>query len=263
MSILYKLGPEVQELLHEQVMPLSHVPFSKLPRAALLLLSDGTWVPGVRVESATFSLVIPAMLNAVTTALSLHRLDWVAVVSSAPVSLAEEAYLTELPLASFTKVHPHILINGRTSSVPTLSHRLPPTLSASITSPKDGIKKARHVAQHAYIPESHFPVGCVVQTHDGHLLPGVNVEHPNWSHILCAERNVLGTAVSYGLLPIKTIYLSCPEAPLGTPCGACRQLLVELAPTATLWMDRATNPPEQTSPDLLLPGAFRGSMLGS
>ena len=55
------------------------------------------------------------------------------------------------------------------------------------------------------MPASRFPVGGVLAV-AGRLVPAVNVEphadpaRAEWTHVLCAERNALGTACSYGLL---------------------------------------------------------------
>ena len=137
-------------------------------------------------------------------------------------------------------------------------HRLDAPLPET---PKAGIALAREVASRAHTPESAFPVGCVLLTHEGRLLPGVNVEHNDWSRILCAERNALGTAVSWGQTQAQAAYLACLKDPTGSPCGACRQLLAELAPDATVWMDRGEASPEATTPARLLPGAFHGQGL--
>lgn len=121
--------------------------------------------------------------------------------------------------------------------------------------------QARRLARRAYTPASNFPVGALLETTDGRFVPGVNVEHEDWARSLCAERNALGTALSYGLSDFDALYLSCPLDPKGTPCGACRQWLVELAPTVTLWMDRDDEPPEPRSPRALLPESFRGQAI--
>lgn len=129
------------------------------------------------------------------------------------------------------------------------------------SAPEQGVELARLTAENAYVPESDFPVGCVLELMDGGLIPGVNVEHSDWSRVLCAERNALGTAVSYGLQHPQTLYLSCLRDPNGTPCGACRQLISELAPRSTLWMDRGRKPAERADPRSLLPGSFTGSSI--
>ena len=274
----------------------AHTPFSGEKAAAALLLSDGTWAPGVRVESASFSLTIAPALNAYTTAVAAERPDVVAAAFSRPVQRVERAFLDDLTDGAFQRRQENACAL-EDASLPPLGDRLDPFLQKERpATPRDGVVLARAVAERARVPASHFPVGCVIETDQG-LLPGVNVEPVTassstaWTHVLCAERNALGTACSYGLLgegaeqdgragpygtrppdgdpsdgdpdekAALTFYLSCPKDPEGSPCGACRQLLVELAPHGVLWMDRASGAPERASLPALLPGSFRGTAL--
>jgi homotetrameric cytidine deaminase len=240
----------------------AYAPYSGRPKAAVLLLSDGAWVPGVRVESATFSLVIPALLNAATTAVAVGRTDVVAAVLSRPAAPHHAAYLGALPFP-MVPARPDAFVREGLPALPEPGTELPPFLDAPL--PRDeaaGLDLARAVAKRAYVPFSDFPVGCVLETDDGRLIPGVNVEHPDWSRILCAERNALGTAVSYGVGGLRRLYLACPRDAHGTPCGACRQLLAEQASGLTLWLDRHTEAPERTTPATLLPAFFKGETLG-
>ncbi len=258
--------PPPIDALREQARILqarSHVPFSNQPEAAVALLRDSTWVPGVRVESAAFSLTIPATLNLITTLIAVNRLDaLVALTLSAPLSAADRQFLGDLA------VPPTAVISDDTAlwtndqdALPSPSTPLPPQLEGTIDTPEHGIQRARDVSGRAYIPASNFPVGAVLETTDGLLIPGVNVEHTDWMRTLCAERNALSTAYSFGMQDFAAMYLSCPEDAQGTPCGACRQLLVELAPDIRLWMDRDPNAPDVRSPRDLLPGSFEGKAL--
>ena len=238
------------------------VPYSQRAEAAVLLLSDGSWVPGVRVESASFSLVIPAVINAFSTAVAAGRRDVVAAALNRPATPAEAALLHDLPGGPFEPVDEVLFVRQDVTPLPEAGGRLSPFLDdPAPATAAAGIALARAVAERAYVPESQFPVGCVLITRAGSLIPGVNVEHPDWARILCAERNALGTAVTWGLTGFDALYLTCLKDPSGTPCGACRQVLVELAPEATLWMDRSDTPPESTSAAQLLPGAFSGAAL--
>lgn len=248
--------------LADEATERAHVPYSGRAEAAALLLADGAWVPGVRAESATFSLVIPPLLNAYTTAASAGRSDVVAIALSTAAGPETAAYLSALADGAFTQQDAHTFVHADAQPLPVPSHRLEVTLEAP--TPDDaaaGIALAREIAKRAVVPESHFPVGCVLTTAAGLLVPGVNVEHTDWSRILCAERNALGTLVSYGYRPGPAMYLSCPLDAQGTPCGACRQLLAELAPGIRLSMDRGDAPPEGSRPERLLPGAFTGATL--
>lgn len=240
----------------------ARTPYSGTREAAVLLLADGRYVPGVRVESASFSLVIPALLNAYTTAVAAGADDIRAVVLNHPRRHAEDAFIEALPHPAFETAGEEAYVRADAGALPPLGERLEPFLDAPLPNdPSIGVQLARDVARRAYVPLSDFPVGCVLEIGDGRLLPGVNVEHTDWARILCAERNALGTAVTYGCSGPRQLYLSCVSDPGGTPCGACRQLLLELAPECVLWMDRGDAPPEATDPAALLPGGFTGACL--
>ncbi|MFT5144131.1 MAG: cytidine deaminase [Thalassolituus oleivorans] len=238
-------------------LPNAHTPYSGRPASAAVLLSDGLMVPGVRVESASFSLSIPAGLNAVTTAIAASRRDVVALVYQGPAPLTTDGYAQGLKLVA-GRVPACWVHDGQ---LPTPTQVLDPFEAGPGSDPAGATAWAKLVSERALIPESHFPVGTILQTHDGRFLPGVNVEHPDWTCILCAERNVLGTAVTFGALPVRSIGLGCPTAPGASPCGACRQLIAELAPDAVVWIDRGTSSPEAMTPGLLLPHAFYGDAL--
>lgn len=240
----------------------SRVPFSRQEESVICVLKDGSWVPGVRVESASYSLSIPALLNAYTTAVACNRNDLAFVCSNRPFRAEEVTYLSTLGFGTPDKL---------TEFVYTFTHDMPATFSEhpidpflqgqAVLKPGDGIGLARTITSRAYIPQSRFPVACVLETIDGQLIPGVNVEHTNWANILCAERNALGTSRTYNTCDIENIYLTCAKDTQCSPCGACRQLLAELTPDAMLWMDRGLNQRESTTPSSLLPKWFKGSTL--
>lgn len=248
-----------------EVAERSHVPFSKTPSAAVLLLSDGTWVPGVRVESASYSLTLPALMNAYTTVVAAGRSDdVVAFVLSRPFRREETLYVKELPHGPFEARAADAWIQGagaENGTLPAPTGGLTPFVDDTLDGDDAGLAHARRVAKRAHVPSSDYPVGALLELSDGRLVPGVNVEHPDWARILCAERNALGTAQSYDAAPARRLFLTCSADPSGTPCGACRQLLAELAPEADLWMDRHEDAPEHTTVDSLLPGSFRGQAL--
>jgi homotetrameric cytidine deaminase len=225
-------------------------------------------------ESASFSLTLPALVNAVTTAVALDRYDdVVACVLSRPLRPAEVAYLETLPRGPFEPVADDAWVTPEADGAlpevtrgpadATLTSAEPPRDGTERISDADGIALARSAAGRAYVPASDFPVGAVLETSTGALVPGVNVEHTDWTRILCGERNALGTVLSYGHRPAGRLFLSCPHDPSATPCGACRQLLVELLPEGTLCMDRHSEPAEKMPVDELLPNSFQGRTLRS
>jgi homotetrameric cytidine deaminase len=243
----------------------AHVPFSETPTAAVLLLADGTWIPGVRVESASYSLTLPALLNAYTTAVAAGRAaDVVAFVLSRPFRREEALYVEELPHGPFEARATDAWIEGlagEDGALPSPTDELDPFHAETIDTEDQGLQFVRRLTERAYVPSSDFRVAALLELDDGRLLPGVNVEHPDWARILCAERSALGTAQSYDAGTARRLFLTCPDDPDGTPCGACRQLLAELAPETDLWMDRHSDAPEHAALSTLLPGSFRGKAL--
>lgn len=239
----------------------ARVPFSRDEHVVLLLLSDGTWIPGVRVDSASFQLTIAATVNAVTTAYALGRTDVAALWSNRALSAAELLYVQgAFPGRPVQASAPHA-VRFSDSTLPEPSREVPATIACRPELPGGMITCARTIAAHAHVPSSDFPVGCIVPTGNQQAVPGVNVEHPEWSWILCAERNALGTMVSYGLTEPDALVLSCLKDDQGTPCGACRQLIMELAPGASVWMDRGNRPPECMEAVSMLPHFFTGRAL--
>jgi cytidine deaminase len=117
---------------------------------------------------------------------------------------------------------------------------------------------ARSVALHARCPYSHFRVGAALIA-GGKLYTGANIEISSYGLTLCAERSALAAAISAGSGPVTALAVACidarPEAPLAerTPCGACRQWLADLAPSAIIYIDGSA---QDFSVADLLPHAF-------
>jgi cytidine deaminase len=117
---------------------------------------------------------------------------------------------------------------------------------------------ARETALRAHCPYSHFRVGAVVVA-GGQIFVWVNVEISSYGLSLCAERSALAAALSQGAGPISQVAVACidapPNAPFNerTPCGACRQWLADLAPSALISIDGA---PRDFLISELLPYAF-------
>lgn len=84
--------------------------------------------------------------------------------------------------------------------------------------------------KHAYAPYSRYHVGACVKTKDGKLIPGVNIENASFDLTNCAERSAVFAAYSLGYRKedIEAIAIVSDGEKLAAPCGACRQVLVEL-----------------------------------
>jgi cytidine deaminase len=102
---------------------------------------------------------------------------------------------------------------------------------------------ARAAALNAHAPYSRFRVGAAVAAEDGRVFGGCNVENASYGLTLCAERVAMASAVAAGVRRIEAIAVACLDAdpslgPEGrSPCGACRQWMLELAPDAVVHID--------------------------
>lgn len=90
------------------------------------------------------------------------------------------------------------------------------------------LEAARSASQRAYAPYSNFHVGAAIQTEDGAIHAGCNVENASYGLSMCAERNAVGRMVSHSEdFKIKRVAVASPDAAPCMPCGACRQVLRE------------------------------------
>ncbi len=217
---------------------------------------------GARVESASFSLLIPPLVNAFSTAAALGRSDIIAAASSTPLQRQDVAFLAGTFAGPFTVAGESVAVQRTSRDLPSVANPLSPFIEYSDEGDSNSIPRLVHeLTERAVVPESQFPVAGLLVFQDGRAVPGVNVENTDWTYGLCAERNALGTMVSYGLTNPMRLYLTCTHDDACSPCGACRQLLVEIAPDASIIMDRRLDPAETATPRELLPGFFAGSAI--
>ena len=94
------------------------------------------------------------------------------------------------------------------------------------------VAAARQAQQQAYAPYSHYQVGAAVETADGTVYTGCNIENASYGLAICAERVALGAAITAGARQFRRIAVVSSSEPPASPCGACRQVLAELAPDA-------------------------------
>lgn len=100
-----------------------------------------------------------------------------------------------------------------------------------MTPPEDAVRAAAFAAlARAYAPYSEYPVGAAIETRDGRIFPGCNVENASSGGAICAERAALVAAVSHGAREFSRLVIATAAAEPAPPCGICRQALVEFAP---------------------------------
>jgi cytidine deaminase len=90
---------------------------------------------------------------------------------------------------------------------------------------------ARDAAAKAYAPYSNFHVGCAIESVDGEVVTGANMENACYRLGLCAEQSALTAAQhAFGLDKVARIAVVGGEgAMVCTPCGGCRQAILEAA----------------------------------
>jgi len=89
------------------------------------------------------------------------------------------------------------------------------------------IARATAARDNAVAPYSNFKVGCAIETADGRIFTGCNIENATYGLTVCAERVALWKALSEGVRHFKQLAIVSAAATPTTPCGACRQLLWE------------------------------------
>ena len=83
--------------------------------------------------------------------------------------------------------------------------------------------------ENSYAPYSNYHVASIVETLDGKIFKGVNVENASYGAAICAERNAINNAVAAGYRKgqFKALYVMVDHEKLAFPCFLCRQTIVE------------------------------------
>lgn len=96
------------------------------------------------------------------------------------------------------------------------------------------IEAARAVRANAYAPYSNFQVGAAVLGANGQIYTGVNIENASFGLTVCAERNAIGKMVGDGETKATAVVVATSNGV--TPCGACRQVLLEFGDDIPIWI---------------------------
>lgn len=98
------------------------------------------------------------------------------------------------------------------------------------------IGAAKAARENAYAPYSRFRVGAALLTDDGFIYTGCNIENSSYPATVCAERVAMFKAISEGKTAFRAMAVSCDSLLPCSPCGVCRQVMVEFAPDMCVLM---------------------------
>lgn len=121
---------------------------------------------------------------------------------------------------------------------------------------KELIEKAKEASLRAYAPYSNFRVGAALELESGRVILGCNVENASYGLTNCAERTALFTAIAEGETKYKKLVIFVDRSDFTPPCGACRQVINELAPDAEILLVNSNNDIKRTNIKELLPLSF-------
>jgi cytidine deaminase len=120
------------------------------------------------------------------------------------------------------------------------------------------IRAARAARAFAYAPYSNYAVGAAVLTDDQRIVSGCNVENASYGLSICAERAAVFNAIASGARKVVAVAVCTADG--GTPCGACRQVLLEFTPdpeTCAVWVVKPDEIVRRYTLAELIPFGFR------
>jgi cytidine deaminase len=119
-------------------------------------------------------------------------------------------------------------------------------------------RAAAKVMKNAHAPYSNFHVGAAILLTNGKSFSGCNVENASYGMSNCAERTAIFSAVAAlgPKIEIRAVAVTNDHGVACSPCGACRQVIYEFGPDATVFFQGAQGP-KQAHITELLPEGFR------
>lgn len=118
------------------------------------------------------------------------------------------------------------------------------------------IDTAIQARERAKAPFSNFRVGAAVETEEGDVFTGCNIESASYGLTVCAERVAVWKAVSEGAKCFGRLVIVADTEKLTPPCGTCRQIIWEFCRNATIVLANLRGDVETMKMTDLLPRAF-------
>lgn len=208
----------------------------------IVIGKSNTAYPGVRIENISFPLTISSLHGAICSCLGN---------GDQPVAYYKESEEMELEPYLREEYALNIL-----SAFPETAVWYDPLLPLTT----DTDKALDKLIGQAVIPHSDFPVSALLETPEGYIA-GVNVELNSWALGLCAERVAIFRAVSHGFSEFTKILINAPKGDFSSPCGACRQVMMEWMPGGKVELHHGDESISTHNVTDLLPHSFSTSKL--
>ncbi len=125
------------------------------------------------------------------------------------------------------------------------------------------LDQARKARSFALAPYSHFQVGASLETADGQVITGCNIENATYGLTICAERVAVFKALSEGKRRFTRIAIVADTGQPTPPCGACRQILWEFCGDIEIILGNLTQETGRYRLKDLLPLPFDGGILAN
>jgi len=123
------------------------------------------------------------------------------------------------------------------------------------------ISAAIRAREHAVASFSGFKVGAALETVEGTVITGCNVENATYGLTICAERVAVFKALSEGHRTFRRVVVVADTDRLTPPCGACRQILWEFGGDLEVILANLSGAEERHQLKDLLPLPFDRSVL--
>lgn len=118
------------------------------------------------------------------------------------------------------------------------------------------VEAAVQAREHAYAPYSRYCVGAALLTGDGNVFRGANVENGLPALGVCAERTAVAAAIASGAREFRALAVVTDSSPPASPCGLCRQTLVEFTEDLPILLVNTRGERQQVRLQDLLPRPF-------
>ena len=126
---------------------------------------------------------------------------------------------------------------------------------------KELIDAATDVRERAFAPYSNFKVGAAVETENGDIYTGCNVESASYGLTVCAERVAIWKGISRGVTKFGRIAVVVDTEELTPPCWVCRQIIWEFCGDVPVILSNLHGKSETIQMSELLPRAFDSKFL--